>query len=280
MSTIPNRSMSHVREEWVNSVIAQLQAAAGQVDLFDRIDAQEFLAALGGSLPAPHTSAERIILRCFLLEFAGRSAAALHRHAHHATDVDACSFVPEVLLHCFWTPREILPRDAYNKWVEAFFTRFLETHPVPSAMKAAHVIRRDPDKTLDLQALAHHVNTSRGRLVAEFRREYGVPIPTYQRLVRLAAILDRVRVEKVEPLAIELGYRSRKSFYQAFRRVTDMTPTAFRKLPPARAREIMDVANLTLGSPRIAAALKRERLQTTRGPASIAADSIRPSRRL
>ena len=280
MSSSSNRSMSHVREEWVNSVIAQLQAAAGQVDLFDRLDAQEFLVALSRSLPAAHSSAERIILRCVLLEFAGRSAAAMHRHVHQATDVNVCGFVPEALLHCFWSPKDILPRDAYNKWVHKFFAQFLDAHPVSAAMKAAHVIRRDPEKTLDLHALAHRLDTSPSRLVAEFRREYGVPIRTYQRLVRLAATLERVRLEKVEALAIELGYRSRKSFYQAFRRVTSMTPTAFRSLPPERAREITDVAILTLGSPRVAAALRRERgVQTTTGPASIAADSTRSGRR-
>lgn len=45
---------------------------------------------------------------------------------------------------------------------------------------------------------------------------------------------------KIDAIATQVGYRSRKNFNDAFRQVTGLTPTAFRRLPAQRASEIVD----------------------------------------
>jgi AraC-like DNA-binding protein len=45
---------------------------------------------------------------------------------------------------------------------------------------------------------------------------------------------------KIEPVALQIGYGSKKSFYDVFERVVGMTPTAFRRLPSDEARRVID----------------------------------------
>jgi methylphosphotriester-DNA--protein-cysteine methyltransferase len=58
-------------------------------------------------------------------------------------------------------------------------------------------------------------------------------------LVRLAHAVDRVRHEKVDVVARDVGFRSKKSFYRAFTQLTGMLPAEFRRLPPESARRIV-----------------------------------------
>jgi len=71
-------------------------------------------------------------------------------------------------------------------------------------------------------------------------------IPRYQRTLRLVEALGRVRDEKVEAVALSVGYRATKDFYQALRQLTGTTPTGFRRLPPERAAAVLEFAKLAL----------------------------------
>jgi len=71
-------------------------------------------------------------------------------------------------------------------------------------------------------------------------------IPRYQRTLRLVEALGRVRDEKVEAVALSVGYRATKNFYRAFRQLTGTTPTGFRRLPPERAAAVLEFATLAL----------------------------------
>src|SRR5438034_10710996 len=52
--------------------------------------------------------------------------------------------------------------------------------------------------------------------------------------------------EKVEAVALSVGYRATKNFYRAFRQLTGTTPTGFRRLPPERAAAVLEFAKLAL----------------------------------
>ena len=71
-------------------------------------------------------------------------------------------------------------------------------------------------------------------------------IPQYQRTLRLVDALGRVRHEKVEAVALSVGYRTTKNFYRAFRELTGMTPTGFRQLSSERAAAVLEFAKLAL----------------------------------
>ena len=210
MGTRLNGSTFHVRERWFGAILDAIQVAAGHVVLLDRIDAQVFLSTLPQSLPRPRCTAERLILHGQLLQFAAECGDAMHERAHRGKRKRRCFFVPAVLLNCFWRPGGHSTREVFHAWVDAFFKRFREAHPVPAATRAAHLIREHHTKAWDAAALSQRVHTTAGRLARDFRREYGTSIRNYQRRVSLVIALPRVRDEKVEAIALELGYRSRK----------------------------------------------------------------------
>jgi AraC-like DNA-binding protein len=274
MSAILNGSTFHVRQRWFGVIVDALQIAAGRVVLLDRIDAQVFLNTLPQSFPPPRCTAERLILHGQLLQFAAESGEAMHARAHRATRNRQCPFVPEVFLKLLWKPRGRRPLEAFHGWVDAFFKRFREVHPVPAATRAAHLIREHHTKAWDVIALSQRVHATAAQLTRDFRREYGMSIRTYQRRISLVIALPRVREEKVEAIALELGYRSRKNFYLAFKRATGLTPTAFRELPLHQAQRIIDDARMTANAARPAPRMRAEwSSHATRPPRAVAADA-------
>lgn len=81
-----------------------------------------------------------------------------------------------------------------------------------------------------------------------FQREYGLTPAEYQRRVRLWRVIEQLAETggKIEPLSLEAGFRSKKNFYQAFSKLTGLTPTAFRALSPPRAQRIIRAARRAL----------------------------------
>jgi AraC-like DNA-binding protein len=276
MSTIQNGPAFYIRQSWLGTIIDRMQAAAGRVMLLDRIDAQSFVKAIPQSLPAPRCSAERVILQSVLLQFAGESGMALHARAHDTKRYEACRFVPCVHLQCLWRPRRTNPLDAFRAWADVFFRRFDEVHPLSPATHAAHVVRADCQKTWNVEMLARRVHTTSARLTRAFRHEYGMSVRSYQRWVRLGMAFGRLREEKNESVARELGFESQKNFYRMFKQLTGLTPKAFRDLPHQQAQEIIDAAHLMLGAPQATARMRREwASQTGRLQKAAAADSSR-----
>jgi methylphosphotriester-DNA--protein-cysteine methyltransferase len=97
-----------------------------------------------------------------------------------------------------------------------------------------------------MPVLARECHTTPIRLAREFKAQFGMSIPQYRRTVRLVEALGRVRHEKVEAVTLRVGYRSTKNFYSAFRELTGMTPTGFRRLSPDRAGAVLEFARLAL----------------------------------
>lgn len=70
-------------------------------------------------------------------------------------------------------------------------------------------------------------------------------------MVRIVSALDDLRHHKVDAIAIQVGYRSKKNFYRAFARLTGMTPGAFKKLPPTEMLQVRDDVLLRLTHGRV-----------------------------
>jgi len=238
---------SGVRHPWLWTVVDRLQTAAGSLALLDRADVQAFLGAMSASLPECANGMERLILRSLLLEFAAESGDALHKRAHGATRAKKCNFMPASLLELLWKPRSRDPVTAFRQWVDTYFAHFNQAHPMSPANRVAHLLRQDFQREWDIAALARRVHATDAQITRGFRREYGRSISEYLRRVRLLQACERLRRgEKVDGVALDVGYRS-KNFYGAFRRLTGMSPAAFRQLAPNAANQLMDAARLTLG---------------------------------
>jgi len=228
-----------VRRDRLATMIGRVQAAASQRVIVDMHDACLFLHSWAAALPTPKGRAEQLVLRDLLLGLAAQWGAALHHRAHLSGGEKRCDFVPEILLPLVWKNDVTAPLDGFRRWIDRFCKEFDRHHPHSAPHKAAEIVRREYRQPLKLESLGIRANTTARRLAPAFRREYGMSVRDYHRFVRMAHALNGVRHEKVEIVARDVGYRSKKNFYRAFKQLTGMLPSQFRRLPSESARRMI-----------------------------------------
>jgi AraC-like DNA-binding protein len=240
-------SMERLRPDWVAALVRELQKAAGGIALADAEEAETVLRALIETLPVPKSHAESLVLRSTLLEVASRTGPRIHARAHNSSSA-ACRFVPGAVIETFWSVATDSPQHAFVRWMEAFFAQLRQAHPRSAASRVARVLRERYQESWPVPTLAQMVHTTPSQLSRQFRLEFGVSIPDYQRIARLIHALNLVRHEKAEAVALQVGYRSKKNFYATLQHFTGLTPTAFRRMSDLRAEEIVDSLRLSLQS--------------------------------
>jgi AraC-like DNA-binding protein len=229
-----------VRRLWLDRVVIQSQHVAGQSLVVDRDELRDLLGAFVQSLAAPATRVESLLLRGVLLDVAYYCSHALHERLH-GRRVHACQLVPAMFLTHFWPVRPD-PRRAFQDWLKAFFRELDRCHPVTAASLAGGLLTREFKQSWSLATLSRRVGATPSTLRRSFTLEFGLSVREYQRLVRLVAALDEIRSGKISTIALQVGYRSKKNFYHAFRQVTGLTPGEFRRLPEGAARQIRSAA--------------------------------------
>src|SRR5688572_3582076 len=84
-----------------------------------------------------------------------------------------------------------------------------------------------------LGTLARAIGRREDYLGAVFRTHMGIGVRAYIARCRIERAAEAIqRGEKVEAVALEVGYRSKKNFYRQFRRRFGMTPGTYRRLAP------------------------------------------------
>jgi AraC-like DNA-binding protein len=234
-----------LQQRWLDVVVNEMQVVNGLLLLADPADTPALLHRLVQRIPAAVGSTERQLLRGLLLEFAFRWSRRLHAAAH-ATQPAACEFDGTAPLETFLNDGAHDSRTAFAAWIDRFSSELLRQHQPSTALQAARRLREGYARSLRLPLLARECHTTPARLASEFRRQFGISIPQYRRTARLVEALERVRHEKVEAVALQVGYRSSKNFYRAFRGLTGMTPTEFRQLSTDRAEAVLECARLAL----------------------------------
>jgi len=238
-------SVSSLEQRWLDVVVNEMQVVNGLILVADPADTPALLHRLVQRIPASVRPTERQLLRGLLLEFAFRWSTRLHASAHGG-DPAGCTFDGARFLEDFLNDRTGDSRAAFAAWIDRFSSEFLRTHAPSTAMHAARRIRQSYARLVPVPVLARECHTTPVRLAHEFMAQFGMSIPHHRRTVRLVEALGRVRHEKVGAVALSVGYRSAKNFYSAFRALTGMTPTGFRRLPTERAEAVLEFARLAL----------------------------------
>ncbi len=96
--------------------------------------------------------------------------------------------------------------------------------------RARDLVDRAYAQPLDVAALARHAHVSPGHFIRRFREAFGETPHQYvlSRRVERAQELLRNTDLSVTEVCLEVGFQSLGSFSSAFRRVTGVTPTAYR----------------------------------------------------
>lgn len=245
MSEVAERFAERLRPSWVAAVVKESRTAAGKILLADAEEAQRVLKEFVEALPSPANHAESLVLRGVLLEMASRTGLHVHAYAHRMRH-SVCGFVSGAAIESFWSVPTDSPQQAFMRWMDEFFTQLARAHPRSGASQVARVLREQYQRAWPIPALARSVHATPSQLSRQFRREFGLSIPDYQRIVRLIHALDLVGNEKTEAVALEVGYKSKKNFYATLQHFTGLTPTEFRRLSDTRASEIIEMLALSL----------------------------------
>ena len=258
-----------VRLPWLHSTMTALQASVGVVTFMHPQNARAPAGVLAESLPCPQTDVETLLLRGLLVEFACRWNTQAHTNWHRHSTPSACACASTDLLVHFWSTNREDPRRAFERWVDGFIAEFSLHHVPSAASRAAHVVRTEFDQQLTVEGLARRVGVNAQQLRLQFREEYGRSIPAYRSAVRMAEAIRQVATTNIEAISREVGYKSRKSFYRAFRDLTSLTPTEFRDLPPESVAALMDVVWSNLAAPlRARSAFSGDRVRSSCRPSS------------
>jgi AraC-like DNA-binding protein len=98
----------------------------------------------------------------------------------------------------------------------------------------------DPADNRSLTEWAAAAHTTERTLVRRCQRELGMSFAEWRQRLRVVRALPRLQAgDKVESIALDLGYGSASAFIAMFRRMMDITPDEFRKnaLPQARGAQ-------------------------------------------
>jgi len=108
--------------------------------------------------------------------------------------------------------------------------------------RAKDLVDRSYAEPLDVLALARHAHMSPAHFARQFKEAFGESPHQYvlTRRVERAMELLRNTDATVTDVCFDVGFQSLGSFSSAFRRVTDMTPTAYRAAyPPAASQAVV-----------------------------------------
>jgi AraC-like DNA-binding protein len=123
------------------------------------------------------------------------------------------------------------PRHAMRQCIEALLADFDRAHPPTGASMAARIIRADSGKRWRGTHLTGAASMSPARLRRDFQRVFGFGPSAYVHLVRVTKAVAMLSTDiKVDAIAGEVGYRSKKDFYRALKRWVGCTPTELRAL--------------------------------------------------
>jgi AraC-like DNA-binding protein len=124
----------------------------------------------------------------------------------------------------------------FERWATAFLDDVDRAYPLSPAARAKKIIDARFAEVFPLKALGRMTGCTAARLRGLFRQEFGMSLREYRTRVR---VLNTSRLitdsdVKIESIAVSSGFRSRRNFYGAFRRVMGCTPSAMRRQSTCR----------------------------------------------
>jgi AraC-like DNA-binding protein len=100
----------------------------------------------------------------------------------------------------------------------------------PLLAPVLHALEQQPGDPRALAELARAAHTTERTLARRCQRDLGMPFAEWRQRLRVVKALPRLEGgEKVETIALDLGYAGASAFIAMFRRLMGITPDEFRK---------------------------------------------------
>ncbi len=114
---------------------------------------------------------------------------------------------------------------------------YLPSSQDPLLAPVLDALRADPADKRSLAAFAQASHTTQRTLVRRCQRDLGMSLADWRQRLRVVRALPRLEAgEKVEAIALDLGYGSASAFIAMFRRLMEVTPDEYRRSVAGRSR--------------------------------------------
>ena len=118
-------------------------------------------------------------------------------------------------------------------WVDGFCLELSRTHPESLAQRVAALIRAHLESPLRIGEIATEVGAHPSSIRRAVQREYHMSVRAYSCQLRVEYAESLLRAappaDKIEPVALAVGWRSRKNLYRAVRKIRGCTPGELRR---------------------------------------------------
>ena len=206
------------------AIVRACQLASGPL-----VDAADYWAAIGAlslrldESPAPSSAADALVAVQVLRRFAARLGVAAHSAMHSAADAAQCLFnVAACAISVDLDPERATawrPGKEFAAWLNRFRRESERCHGARLSERAKRLIAAEFRKNVTTAALARSLGCSATVLEREFARRWGCTPAEYRTRVRVVHALPALRypADKVDAIAREVGWKSKKDLYRAVR---------------------------------------------------------------
>jgi AraC-like DNA-binding protein len=217
-----------VRGAWLQDTIRDLQILIGQLSCGPSAERATIVERIASCLPAPESPVERLLVRGLLVETGLR---LLIRESFPARpDLAAAA----ALVSTLETGRVEAPsaRSAAPTGVA-----FSPARTEDAGLRVQHFIEANLSHHVTLRDVAQGTGLPVRRVNSSLRAAVGLSVRQFVAHRRLGKIVEALTTSdvKVEAIALEVGYRSKKDLYRLVRRFTGFTPSRLRAIAHRRS---------------------------------------------
>jgi len=243
--TSPVAHRDDLRASWLSETVRACQGLLSQ----SLHIGPNYLPAMASTflegLAAPVTPVERLVQRGLLLEVAVQFGHAAHTtfHRQHPEDLPSavyCGFLPVIAVEGW--PRDLAtsPAEAFRRWSRRYADAFRDTHPLSCAREAEDYLKHHFREPVSAINIADRLSCPSTFLRRTFKQLTGKSLLEYQSELRLRAALKLLSESdlKMESIAGEVGYRSKKDLYRVVQTHLSCTPLEYRQASKLRARKV------------------------------------------
>ena len=234
--TSPTAQREELRSHWLSENVRACQGLLSQSLHIGPNYLPGMAATFIEALPAPATPVERLVQRGLLLELAVQFGHAAHttfhrQHPDDQPDAAQCGFMPALAVDGW--PRDLAtsPGEAFRRWSRRYAEAFRETHPHSCAREAEEYLKQHFRSPISALNIADQLSCPPAFLRRTFKQLTGKSLLEYQSQLRLRAALRLLSDTdlKMEAIALEVGYRSKKDLYRVVQTHLSCTPLEYRQ---------------------------------------------------
>jgi AraC-like DNA-binding protein len=224
--------------DWVFELVSAAQRFICETSDMDLARAPEAARRFSLSFSKPPNFASRVLMRAMLIEISSRWEYACHSalgvRCHTPHDAPANLGLRRSRSGAWEKPDEqnTTEREIFITWMDAFCAEMRRTHPEDLALRVAAVITANLERPLRVGEIASKVGAHPATVRRAFDRKFGMSLREFHlraRVERAELLLGSTPRPKVEPVALELGWRGKKDLYRAIRRIRGCTPGTLRR---------------------------------------------------